>query len=127
MILYAEGAVKHSAVPEEQLYLAIIAIADYLRSRPEILAAVDWLRTRRLNLGLQVHPRIYRLFLDLKVPGAEPGEIVQISEQAAQWVLFLIVNVLMRRPEGTDIQTVSNASFHLMYRFVALGLGGFNR
>jgi AcrR family transcriptional regulator len=125
---YAEPCVGESAVPEERLYLAIIGIAGYLRSRREILIAMDWIRTRRLDLGLTVPPRIYGLFSGIRIPrsGGSPGDTEALSEQSAQWVLFLIVNTLMRRLAGTELSGLTNESFRSLYRFIVLGIEGFN-
>ncbi|MDR1947904.1 MAG: TetR/AcrR family transcriptional regulator [Spirochaetaceae bacterium] len=128
MATHAEACVRGSSVPEEQFYLAIIGIAGYLRSRPEILIAVDWLRTRRLDLGLSVPPGIYKLFSDIRIPGTELSPAAgPLSEEMVQWILFLIVNTLMRRPADTEFAGVTNESFRILYRFVGLGVEGFNR
>jgi AcrR family transcriptional regulator len=130
MIRYAETGAAASAVPAEQFYLALVSLADYLRSRPEILMAADWLRTRRLDLGLEVPPRIYRVFSDIRLPGlwplSPPGEDLDPeSEHTAQWLLFLLINVLMRQPPGMSFQDAPNAGIQRLYRFVCLGVQGF--
>jgi AcrR family transcriptional regulator len=123
---YAELERSRSAVVEEQFYLVIAALANYLRSRPEILITMDWLKTRRLELGFSVPPRIYRIFGDINLKGAakfpEGSELT--GETLAQWIMFLVVNTLMRRPEGTSFSDVSNRSFRILYKFVALGIDG---
>ncbi|GHT88503.1 hypothetical protein FACS1894137_16850 [Spirochaetia bacterium] len=162
---YAELGKSRSGVPEEQFYLAMAAIVNYLRSRPEILIALDWVRTRRLDLGIHAPPsRIYRIFADIKLKGAgedgpeltgetgvslqgETGVSLQSEtggsltgetgvsltgetgvslqgETLAQWILFLIVNTLMRRPEGMSFSEVPNESFRILYRFIVLGIEG---
>jgi AcrR family transcriptional regulator len=151
IINYAELSINASAVPEEQLYLAIISIADYLRSRPEILVALDWIRTRQLNLGHTFPPRLYRFITQINldifnqvrdvVPDSD-GETP--ADWIAQWVLFLIINTLMRFPKpgerpfmcGSKAKTleslhlhsfaeIPNDSFRILYRFIAAGLKGF--
>jgi hypothetical protein len=123
---YAELERSRSAVVEEQFYLVMVAIANYLRSRPEILITMDWLKTRRLELGVQVPPRIYRIFGDINLKDAvkfpEGSELM--GETLAQWIMFLVVNTLMRRPQGTSFSDVSNTSFRILYKFVALGIDG---
>ncbi|GHV76613.1 hypothetical protein AGMMS49942_14340 [Spirochaetia bacterium] len=119
---YAELGASRSGLPAEQFYLAMAAIANYLRSRSEILIALDWVRTRRLDLGIHAPPsRIYRIFANIELK--EPGGFLT-GETLAQWVLFLIVNILMRRPEGTSFSEVSNESFRILYRFIVLGIEG---
>jgi AcrR family transcriptional regulator len=122
---YAELGKSQSPVLEEQFYLAIVGIANYLRSRPEILITLDWIRTRRLDLEIAVPPRIFRLFADIQVkPGWENEGSELDGEPFAQWVLFLIVNTLMRRPEGASFSEVSNMSFRILYKFIVLGIEG---
>jgi AcrR family transcriptional regulator len=66
IIAFAKAGIRQSAVPEEQLYLGIFSIVVYLRSRPEILTALDWIRTRKLDLGApETEPDTFRLFEDI--------------------------------------------------------------
>jgi AcrR family transcriptional regulator len=141
---FADASKKQSDVPEEQLYLVIISIADYLRSRPEILITVDWLRTRKLDLGSaapsSASPLIYRIISGIKFRGRgidQPSDAD--ADKIAQWMLFLIVSTLLRGtgrqtfplpcgPEPRrpgDIASVDNSNFRVLYRFIVLGLGGF--
>lgn len=124
IVNYAGAAIRVSAVPEEQFYLAITAVADYLRSRPEILIALDWLKTRRLDLAEAPPPRIYRIFSDIKISGSDTlGALSEsLKEQTAQWVLFLTANVLMHRPPGMAVSEFPNQSLRILYKFVALGI-----
>jgi AcrR family transcriptional regulator len=129
---YANTGIAGSAVPVEQFYLAVVSLADYLRSRPEILLAADWLRTRRLDLGLEIPPRFYRIFSDFGFPGSPPPppsapgeELAPAQEQISQWIFFLIVNTLMRRPPAVGFAEVPNASIRRLYRFICLGIKGF--
>lgn len=125
---YAEAGIGLSAVPEEQLYLAVFSVTDYLRARPEILLGADWIRTRRLNLGITVPPRLYRAFSGIKlwVPGT--GEAVftpDTVDRFGMMILFLIVHTLMRRPEGMDFSELPNVSIRRLFRFITLGMNGF--
>jgi AcrR family transcriptional regulator len=128
MIRYAEEGIAASEAPPEQFYLALVSLADYLRSRQEILMAADWLRTRRLDLGLEVPPRIYRIFSDIRIPGlgplSMPGREAD-PDYVPQWILFLLVNALMRRPPGMDLSELPNAGIRQLYRFICLGIQGF--
>jgi AcrR family transcriptional regulator len=122
---HTEACINGPEIPEEQFYLAVIGIANYLRSRPEILVAVDWLRARRLDLGVTVPPRIYKIFSDIRV-SRSGGEAEGLAEKTSQWVLFLVVNTLMRRLTGMELSGISNDSFRILYRFITLGVEGFN-
>jgi AcrR family transcriptional regulator len=128
IIQYANAGIAASAVPVEQFYLAVVSLADYLRSRPEILLAADWLRTRRLDLGLEIPPQVYRIFSDIKFPGREPDPGAgpdPVREYNSQWIFFLIVNALMRRLPEMNFAELPNASIRRLYRFICLGIKGF--
>jgi AcrR family transcriptional regulator len=118
---YAEGGKSRSSKPEEQFYLAMVATANYLRSRPEILIAMDWIRIRRLDLRLEPPPRALRLFPDIGMKADDP---YMTEENIAQWVFFLIVNTLMRRPRGSSFSEVRDMSFRILYKFIAFGIEG---
>jgi AcrR family transcriptional regulator len=121
---YAELGKSRSAKPEEQFYLVIVAVAHYLRSRPEILITLDWMRTRRLDLNIQEPHRAYRLFADIEMKGVDLASLDMTGETMSQWALFLIVNTLMRRPEGLSFSEVPDDSFRILYKFVVLGIEG---
>jgi AcrR family transcriptional regulator len=151
IINYADLNINASAVPEEQLYLAIISIADYLRSRPEILVAMDWIRTRRLDLGHTFPPRLYRFITKINLDvfnkgrdGAPDSDGETPADWLAQWILFLIIHTLMQSPKPGErhlmprcvkakfeplqlnsFKEISNDSFRILYRFIAAGLKGF--
>jgi AcrR family transcriptional regulator len=124
IVRHAEAGRSLSAKPEEQFYLAIVSIANYLRSRPEILVAMDWMRTRRLDLDFSEFSGVRRLFAGIKVKAAGLAALDPTGETMARWVLFLIVNTLMRRPGGSSFADVPDVSFRILYKFVALGIEG---
>ncbi|MDR3130645.1 MAG: TetR/AcrR family transcriptional regulator [Treponema sp.] len=130
----AGAGMEKSTAPEDRLYLAIIGIADYLRARPEILLALDKIRTRKLELGLPETLRFHLIF-----EGVNAGDLDASSpaaEAASRWILFLIVNALMRYREGGGggsemsgpfcFGEVKNSCFRILYRFIALGIRGFD-
>jgi AcrR family transcriptional regulator len=121
---YAELGKSRSAKPEEQFYLVIVAVANYLRSRPELLIAIDWIRTRRLDLGVPESPGTYRLFAGIDMQDVDLAGLGLTGETMSQWVLFLIINTLMRRPEGVSFSDVPDSSFRILYKFVVLGIEG---
>jgi AcrR family transcriptional regulator len=158
IFISAEAGKAQSTEAEEQLYLAIIAIADYLRSRPEILIAVDRIRTRKLDLGISAPLGLHRAFAGINTAifrdddsGTEQDSSMESDsvleqdsvpesnhlrtrERVSQWILFLIVNTLMRWPQeqlngyisaDTDFTGVKNSSFRILYRFIVLGIKGF--
>jgi AcrR family transcriptional regulator len=99
---------------EERLYLAVFSIAEYLRTRPEILTALDWIRIQRLELDLSVPFRLYDFFTGLHV-----GDSADVSNRA----LFLLVAVLMRRRTENSPGSFS-AAIRKTFRFISLGLEG---
>ena len=129
----ARAQLETTKVPEEQLYLAIISVANYLRSRPEILMAMDWIRTMRLDLGKEPLKRLYKAINSIKqeaVKQQNPHLLVWI----AQWMLFLIVSTMARCREHEDNRIwakkaaeIPNESFRILYQFIALGLEGLNK
>ncbi|MCL2231369.1 MAG: TetR/AcrR family transcriptional regulator, partial [Treponema sp.] len=91
---YAKLGISKSNVTAAQLYLGIFSIAVYLRSRPEIIIAMDWIRTRRLYLGKpDKHFEIFRLFEDVNIEqllGADEEE----KQRTSHWILFQLINIL---------------------------------
>jgi len=139
---FAKVQVEKSTVPEEQLYLAIITIVNYLRSRPEILVAMDWIRTRRVELGRGGSGRLYRIIRSIKLEAIRRHDQYSLV-RIAQWLLFMIVNTLAwwsvvgdsnfsaggqnRTINWTkNIAEIPDESFRILFRFIALGLEGSN-
>jgi AcrR family transcriptional regulator len=122
----ADVYARMSTVPAERLYLAVLSIADYLRSRPEILVTLDWIRIQRLDLRITVPQLIYDIFGKLKLHEALGKENMS-PEVISQWILFLTVEILMRRPDGMDFADLSNRSVRILFRFIALGIKGWKK
>jgi AcrR family transcriptional regulator len=139
IIAYAGASREKSVRAEERLYLVIIATANYLRSRPEILVAMDWLRLRNLNPGDREPPRFRRVFEGIELEGFREDDLADSggggqTERLSQWIFFLIINIFMRPrvdgdsvpPAVEDIAGVPNGSFRRLYKFIALGMKGFD-
>ncbi|MDR2747270.1 MAG: TetR/AcrR family transcriptional regulator [Treponema sp.] len=148
IINFAEESIGFSANPEERLYLAIFAICDYLRSRPDVLIALDWLRVRRIEVsdpeGWKIPPRLYRVFRDVQQPLEISRRFPNIeSDWIPAWILFLIFTSLMhgvlvdttrfmewlnmpklsrRKLSREAFARVSNESFRNLYQFIVRGL-----
>jgi len=119
---YARNGINSSSNNTEQLFLGIYSIAVYLRSRPEILVAMDWIRTRKLDIGKpDKRIEIFRLFEDVDI---EPlrGASDEKKRRSSHWILFLLINILIHSENG-----VKNDNIRLLYKFITLGLGGFNK
>ena len=120
--------IEKSPVPQEQLYLSILATGNYLQDRPEILNALDWLRKHKMDLGIPLPANVFQLFTDIQkqlaiAPRNDFGED-RYSQRCSQWLLFLIINVMIRRPPGMDLFGMPNFSFRFLYRFIACGTDG---
>ena len=144
---FAKMQIETTEEAEEQLYLAIISIVDYLKSRPEILVALEWIKTGRLELGNEMTLRLYTIIQSLKLEAIQNFN-KNLLVWIAQWILFLIVNTLTIQPKNygknqqnealsfigmekskdwaKNIIDIPNESFRILFRFIALGLGGLN-
>jgi len=129
IIDFARQGIQLSSNTAEQLYLGIFSIAVYLRSRPEILIAIDWIRTRNLDLGKPVKkPDIFKLFKDIKFESLN-----NLDDDAKlvtyHWILFLLTNILTQPFIANNTQSgkVQNSDIRVLYKFITLGLGGFIR
>jgi AcrR family transcriptional regulator len=135
IIEFARRGIKLSAMPEEQLYLGIYSIAVYFRLRPDILIAIGWIRTRKLDLGKPEKKKreIFRLFEDVDIETIRKGTEGE-KQRISNWILFLLINVLTR-PSMTENETqadcplksVQNNDIRVLFKFITLGLGGFKR
>jgi AcrR family transcriptional regulator len=129
ILAFARHGIGLSPVPGEQLYLGVFSIAVYLRSRPEILVAMDWIRTRKLDLGRPEKKQdFFRLFEDVEIgalPGGENPGSEEEKQQVSHWVLFLLVNILMKGNGGRILGAVQNSDIRTLYRFLTMGLKGF--
>jgi AcrR family transcriptional regulator len=148
IINFAEESMKFSLVPEERLYLAIFAIGDYLRSRPDVLIALDWLRTRHIDfpepVETRVPLRIYRIFRDIQLSPEFKERFGNVEgDWIPAWILFLVVAFLMhgvkvdekkfiewltlpkvggRQIPRKDFARVPNETFRHLYRLIVRGL-----
>jgi AcrR family transcriptional regulator len=118
---FARARIETYEAVEAQLYHAIISIVYYLRSRPEILVAIDWIKTRQLKLGKGVSEEIFRIIGDLKLEAIRNLDLNTLGE-IAHWILFMIVNTLAWRP----LKEIPNESFRFLFSYIALGLEGLN-
>jgi len=127
IISFAHQGISLSTDSAQQLYLGIFSISVYLRSRPEILIAMDWLRTRKLDLGKpDKYVEIFRLFEDIDI---EPLQKATEEEKRniSHWILFLLINILNSPNNKKTNTNGQNSTIRLLYKFIILGLGGFIR
>jgi AcrR family transcriptional regulator len=124
--------------PEEQLYLIIASMAHYLRSRPDILATINWLKARTDEFMINWqrargedydaeetfrNPRFSTLFTDIfsKIPIlTEDAERDMVDILFPYIVPFLVVNTLMNGGGGNN-----DGDFHcfrVLFKFLTLGI-----
>jgi len=126
---FARQGMRQRTLPQEQLYLGIFSIVEYLRSKPDILTAMDWIRNRRIDLGPirkrkeKPMPEFMRLFeeIDNKILRNREspfGEELWLSP----WILFLIITTLMQANSGQMAGKVPNSDIRYLYRFITLGI-----
>jgi AcrR family transcriptional regulator len=131
ILAFSTQGIKQSSVSLEQLYLGIFSIAAYLRSRPEILVAMDWIRTRKLDLGPPGKKPVYkRLFEGIEIELQQIGDDSSADERRQlmyHWILFLVISTLMRREREESLGKISNEDIRILFRFIALGLNGFKQ
>ncbi|MDR0637040.1 MAG: TetR/AcrR family transcriptional regulator, partial [Treponema sp.] len=128
-----EAAMRLVDTVEEKLYMSIVSIADYLRSYPEILLAMDWVRTRQLKLNCSVPPRLYRIFDEFHFDEERFSHVIEETNNdegrycTIRWIGFLIMNLLMSRPEDMDFVDIPDESVRLLYQVITCGMGGFKQ
>jgi AcrR family transcriptional regulator len=127
---FARQGMRQSAIPQEQLYLGIFSIVLYLRSKPDILVAMDWIRNRRINLGpLKKRAEkpmrdFIRLFEEIDLKPLQNSESPFRGElRLSPWILFLIIATLMQAGSGQIAGKVPNSDIRFLYRFITLGIG----
>ena len=124
------------------MYLGIISIVGYLRCRPELLLSIEWLKTRELDLEKAALKKLRNIISEIKIDVIRQQD-QQMLIMIAQWILFMIVNILVWGPGDLPCRSLSknvkkpgkrdwaksaaeipNESFRMLFRFIALGLEG---
>ena len=134
MLDFAHQGIKLSKDTAEQLYLGIYSIAFYLRLRPEVLVAIGWIRTRKLDLGKpEKQMDFFKLFEDIKIEAFKNASD-EDKQAASHWILFLLINTLTRPylsehewQTESIVKSVKNTDIRMLYKFITLGLGGFTK
>jgi AcrR family transcriptional regulator len=133
VVKHASDLISFSKVPEEQLYFAVMGIISYLKARPEILIMMDWIRVRSADFekdfehkcdfsgGAHEHDETIKTVHTI-FQGIKSKNKILLNDVQTDCILFLIVNVLMRRPAGIEFSDIKQSSFRRLYRFMALGL-----
>jgi hypothetical protein len=75
-----------------------------------------------MDLDINVPLGIYEFFRELKL---KKTRLNPSEETVAQWILFLIIKTIIRRPAGMEFASISNETFRVLYRFITTGIGSF--
>jgi hypothetical protein len=126
----------------------VFAICDYLRSRPDVLIALDWLRVRRIGAPgpeeKKIPIRLYRIFREVQRPPELGRRFSDLeTDWIPAWILFLIITSLMqgvrlgtvhfvewlnmpklrrRKLSREEFAKVPNEYFRILYRFIVGGI-----
>lgn len=117
-----QSKTAYSDKAHEKLYLIIIALETYLRSRPEIMASLDWIRIQHVDLGTAIPARMYDMF-KLKLETACPEDTGLPPEELAPWVMFLVVGLLMKDSQSKEVLP-PHAGMRSLYQYVIRGMEG---
>ena len=123
---FARLGISLSSDSEEQLYLGLYSITVYLRSRPEILIAMGWIRTRKLDLGKpEKDMEFFRLFEDIDIETLR-NSAEDDRQRTSHWILFLLINILGHHSgiEQISAEKVQNNDVRVLYKFITQGLEG---
>ena len=128
IIDFARQGMRQSDIPHEQLYLGIYFIVQYLRSKPDILVAMDWIRTRKLDLGSkgekhneQIAENL-RIFDEINIKPHHNNACPFNKRKVSPWIFFLILSTLMIKNPKQEMEEVPDIDIRSLFRFLALGI-----
>ncbi len=112
--------------PTERLYLAMAASAHYLSERQDVLVALDWIRAQRVELSREMPETITTLFGFLSEAAAR-GECrlpTGALEPTVRWILFLLVNMLMRTRLMDQSEAALRSRLRTLHANICVGIEG---
>jgi hypothetical protein len=95
---------------------------------------MEWLKTRQLNFERTAFDSLQKIIGDIKLEAVKQQDQHMLLG-IAQWILFMIVNILAWWPSievkenrnwAKSAAEIPNESFRMLFRFIALGLEGLN-
>ncbi len=107
----------------DRLYSAMATTAAYLKGRPEVLAALDWVRAQRIDIRVAFPERILSHYGFL-AKAAEDGDCTLIEgslDITLRWIHFLVVNYLVH---GAGPKGGGKSGLDFLRRLHRLILGG---
>lgn len=112
--------------PAEQLYLLSASTIRYLQAKPEIMIALDWIRTQRIDLGLSMPEVILSRFSDphfIKDIPEAGGRQMSVKE-LPHFIIFCIMGFLKSHYcMGKEMQ-ISKENIRFLYTFLISGVKG---
>jgi AcrR family transcriptional regulator len=124
MASYVEKCSLSSTLPLEQLYLALFGISNFLtKKRSDILLILDALKTRRPVFKKKDCEEempfscVYKVFSQIK--NKDGSDLINKGD--TEWILFMVINMLQRRPNGMNFSDITNKSIRILFRFIAGG------
>ena len=148
MMDYVKNQIEKTEKGEEQVYLTIISIVQYLQSKPEILLSMDWLKTRKMDLGNEAIKQLTKAIVSIKLKAIHDFDN-RVIVKIANWVLFMVVSTLTwwprvekgggegskksnssslcitearRKSMAKEITRIPYECFRVLFRFISLGL-----
>jgi AcrR family transcriptional regulator len=117
--------------PEEQLYLLIASTIRYLQARSEIMIALNWIRTKHIDLGLTMPEVIISRFSDSRfIKNDNQSQDLQANPlqlslgELSHFLIFCIMGHLKTQYfMGKEIQ-LSNENIQFFYKFIVSGIKG---
>ncbi|HET7839544.1 MAG TPA: TetR/AcrR family transcriptional regulator [Rectinemataceae bacterium] len=108
----------------DRLYAAMATTAEYLIGRPEVLAALDWVRAQRIDLRVAFPERIlahYR-FLEREAEAGRCRLIEGSLDLTLRWIHFLVVNYLVHGSWQEGGMRGGMASLPRLHRLILGGI-----
>jgi AcrR family transcriptional regulator len=110
--------------PEEQLYLLIASTIRYLQARSEIMIALNWIRTKHLDLGLTMPDAIVSRFSDSRfIKKNTEEDSLQLSlGELPHFIVFCVIGFLKRHYSTQKEMQISQEDVRFLYKFLISGI-----
>lgn len=119
-------AFPNTEKPEAELYLLVGSSISYLQARPEIMIALDWIRTQRIDLGLSIPEAIVSRFSDSrfveKIP--ESGAERLSLKELPHFMIFCIMGFLKSHCSMNKEIQLSKEQIRFFYKLLISGIKG---
>ncbi len=119
-----EARCSRAADAPSKLYLAAATAASYLLARPDVLTALDWVRTQRFELRQLLSTRMAGVFGFLEEGAVAGGNILLPGglQSTVRWILFLAVHQIVPCRDRAPEDAVRR--LRALHSFLLNGVGG---